>query len=71
MSKKTHQTDEHLSDDLTDYPRSVRFKARRAILNAMKKAEITDGTSKPNSFICKFPRNKTLKNWLDKDFSEN
>jgi hypothetical protein len=65
MNRKTHQ---ELSDDPAEYPRSVKFRARRAILNAIKKAKITDGTYKPNSFICKFPRNKALKNLLDTDF---
>lgn len=42
-------------EDVNDYPLSVRFSARRALLNAEVKAKITDGTYKPELIICRIP----------------
>lgn len=53
------------SDDLPEDHRLVRFKARRAIINAIKQAKVTDGSFKNNVFICKFPRNHALKHFFN------
>lgn len=42
-------------EDINDYPLSVQFSARRALLNAKVKAKITDGTYKPKPIICRIP----------------
>lgn len=58
--------DDH-SEDVNDYPLSKRFKARRAILNAITQAKITDGTYKPQKIICRFTPSGSLSKWLDQD----
>ena len=44
-------------ENINDYSLSIRFKARRAILNAVTQAKITDGTYDPEPFKCTRPRN--------------
>lgn len=55
------------SKDTNDYPLSTRFKARRAILNAITQAKITDGTYNPEPFKCTRPRSGWLADWLSKE----
>ncbi len=38
-------------------PLSVRFAARRAILNAITQAKITDGTYEPQKIFCRIKNN--------------
>ena len=42
-------------EDINDYPLSVQFSARRALLNAEVKAKITAGAYKPKPIICRIP----------------
>lgn len=52
--------------DLNDYPLSVRFATRRALLNADAQAKITEGSYKPGSFRCTRPKSGWLADWLTK-----
>ncbi|WP_062306841.1 hypothetical protein [Polynucleobacter sinensis] len=49
MSKK-----QPLNEEI--FPLSVKFSARRALLNAEVQAKITDGTYKSKIIICRFPK---------------
>ncbi len=51
----TPEDDPNYIEDIP--PLSVRFVARRAILNAITQAKITDGTYKPQKIICQIPNN--------------
>ena len=54
-------------ENINDYSLSIRFKARRAILNAVTQAKITDGTYNPEPFSCSRPRTGWLADWLIKE----
>lgn len=51
------------SEDINGYPLSVRFSARRALLNAEVKAKITDRTYKPEPIICQIPNHAIPTNY--------
>ncbi|BEI43326.1 MULTISPECIES: hypothetical protein [unclassified Polynucleobacter] len=58
---------ENDSEHIEDVPTlSARFKATRAILNAITRAKITDGTYKPQKIICRFTPNESVSKWLSK-----
>ena len=66
MQKNNNNLPKDDSGDLDDYPLSTRFKARRAIVNAITQAKITDGTYDPEAFKCTRPRSGWLADWLTK-----
>ncbi len=55
MNRNNHSLIEDDPEDINDYPLSVQFSARRALLNAEVKAKITDGTYKPKLIIYRIP----------------
>ena len=54
---KPYQTASEYIEDIPTL--SARFKATRAILNAVTQAKITDGTYKPEKIICRIPGRTT------------
>ncbi len=62
---KPYQTASEYIEDIPTL--SARFKATRAILNAVTQAKITDGTCKPEKIICRFTPSGSFSRWLDQD----
>lgn len=60
----TEDDSEHIEDVPT---LTAQFAARRAILNAQMQGKITDGTYRPQKFICKFKPSASLSKLLDED----
>ena len=56
------------SEHIEDVPTlSARFKASRAILNAITQAKITHGTYKPQKNTCKFNPSGSFSRWLNQN----
>jgi hypothetical protein len=62
---KPYQTASEYIEDIPTL--SARFTAQRAILNAITKAKITDGTYKPQKITCRFTPRASLSKWLDSE----
>lgn len=61
---KPYQTASEYIEDIPTL--SARFKAQRAILNAIAQAKITDGTYRAEKIICRFTPSGSISKLFDK-----
>ena len=67
MQKNDSYPTQNGPENVDDYPLSVRFAARRALLNAQIQAKITESSYKPEPFKCTRPKSGWIADWLDQD----